>query len=530
MSERPEKKAEKPPEGADLQPQASSNLTNEGVRDDKQAPRYEPKFKSFSGHAVEHSLSPLHSSRDAETTTEAASGDWFASLMRRLGASQERKPGGAVAEFVLEDKEQNKEHTASGERYIARPSYLDGLKAQVSGAKTLEEAEQIQALFSVEYILKKARDFGFAAMATLTPKEQSNEVQFRERHHLANDAVIIASRIDVASDAMEPVMVKPRQVDAGLASMHDFPSPPDVLTVHRDGKAGKVINQWGQQSSLLGEEESFEDFVIETVAARHKLVLSHPAAPPLICLDIPESAVGTASRPAVASVLAYKTGDYVLGKAKNGDLILFGPGGDELPHKITNPESGAQWEEIRDISTAHFNYNVGWERIPDYREDAAFDAITRAPSDVVSIVFHGVPGKPENMTYEQALVVAKKTKSDCIANQAREHRKLHDPSIMEVLSCDSASGPNKHHGNNDEENSVAAKLAKDTGSWTIGYGSTVDGQTGKTRNSPAELGTKGEPAVLFDPRGHPIKEKFDTPLTVASWKKIRQYTEMPRVR
>lgn len=543
MTERPEKKPDKPSEG-DSQTQVSTNLAKEGVSGEEQAPKYEPKFKSFSGHGSEHALSHLGTERNEQSTGSAAAHnvDWFSSLMRRLTAPEVRNNGG-VAEFVIEDKERNTEHTAAGERYVARPSYLDGLRAQVASAKSPQEAEQIQALFSIEYILKKARDLGAAALSSFAPHTEPGKVyvsddphagenDLRQRHNIP-ESVIVASRFDNGSDAaqipLEPV--KPRQVDAGVTFQNEFASPPDVLTVRRDGKPGKVTNMWLRQSSLLGEDGNVEEFVKQTAEARRALVMSHPAAPPLVCLDIPKSAVGTATEPAVASRLAHDEKVFVLGMAANNhDLILFGPDGKELPYKITDPESGEQWERIREISTANFNYNEGWKRNPDYRENQAFDAVTRAPADVVSVAFHGIPGAPQYQTYEQALAHTKAAKQDCIANQARDHRKLHQPIIIEVLSCDSATGPNKRHDVAGEEMSVAARLARDTGSWTIGYGSTVDGQSGKGRDNPLAFDTKGEPVVLFDPKGHPIGEKFDTPLTVESWKKIRKYTETYRGR
>lgn len=530
MTERGDK-VEKSSEG-ERQSQTSTNLAHEGVRDDEQAARYEPKFKSFSGHGGGQALESL-GGRHAQQTDSTGGNDWLSTLIRRIGSSDGHESSRTVSEFVIEDKDGQKEHTASGERYIARPSYLDGLKAQVGDASSPQEAEQIQGLFSIEYILRKARDLGFAALSSFAPKEQekvhvsedphATENDLRKHHNLP-EAMVVAMGNAGLTDATPSAFsaVKPRPADAGAMFNNQFASPDDVLTVHRAGAAGKVFALLGVQDSPIQVEESLAQFIIDTVEARRKLVLTHPAAPPLICLDIEQSAVGTSTRPSVASVLAYKTGDYVLGKEANGDLRLFGPGGDELPYKITDAHSSEQWEKIREISTAHFAYNLGMTRNPDYRE--TIDAVTRAPADVVSISCHGVAGTPLKMTYDQLLETAKKTKQDRIFSQVKNHRSLHEPFILEVLSCDSAAGPLKGEGSLDAENSVAARIARDTQSWTIGFGSTVDSVTGETRESALALGTKGEPAVLFDPTGTP-RDKFDTPLSVESWKKIRKYTE-----
>lgn len=98
----------------------TGKVAAEAISDEVQAPAYQPKFKSFS---------------------------------RELGAA---KTGSAVAEFVLEDKHSGKEYTASGERNVARHSFLQGLKTALESAKTPDEEEAVRAFFSIEYILRKA--------------------------------------------------------------------------------------------------------------------------------------------------------------------------------------------------------------------------------------------------------------------------------------------------------------------------------------------------------------------------------------
>jgi hypothetical protein len=530
--------------GVDSPAGTSANLAKEGVSDDEQAPKYEPNFKSFSGHDGEQALPRV---TDGESKNAGNGNDWFGMLMRRLGMSKDvhdQSNTQQVSEFVIEDQEAHKEHTASGERYIARASYTEGLKAQVKDAQSIEEADNIQGIVSIEYMLRKAREMGFAVISELLPKESEQPCTFSDpqglalENHLRQrnnvlDATFVATNDNYASDATQPAAlepIKPRRPDAGVTYDVEFPSPPDVVTVHQNGVPGAVIARLGVQEGVLPLEMKPEDFAIEVFNARCELVKANPAAPPLVCLDVTYSAEGTATRPAVASKLAQTTGDWVLGKTANGDFRLFDPNGDATEYKITDPKSAEQWEKIREITAAHFAYNRGMDRYPDYREPDLVGyfqpTVTRAPSDVISVSCHGVPGKPVSMPLEKFVETVKSTKANLLAHQDRDHRKLHEPMLIEVLSCDSSAGPAKSETNKDEKNSMAARIAHETHSWTIGYGSQIDRESGRTHTN-ADF-TKGEPAVLFDPEGNP-RERFSTPLTKASWDKIRKYTETHRL-
>lgn len=109
----------------------NENVVKESITDDQQAVRYEPRFRTFSGGNDE--FLPSQSGR-------------------------------GVSEFSLEDKEQGLIHTANGEReldtkqYKPRLSYLIGLKAATKDAHSAEETERLQSVFSIQYMMQKAKE------------------------------------------------------------------------------------------------------------------------------------------------------------------------------------------------------------------------------------------------------------------------------------------------------------------------------------------------------------------------------------
>lgn len=134
-SKRGERKAEGGAEG-ESKPFTSGKLAAESVTDEVQAAPYEPVFTSFSGQ-----------------------------LDRIL--SSVSKGSRAVSEFVLEDAEAGKEHTSKGERYVARPSFMQGLKKVFDSDASAEEVERLQGAFSIDYILNKARQWAAGALNKL---------------------------------------------------------------------------------------------------------------------------------------------------------------------------------------------------------------------------------------------------------------------------------------------------------------------------------------------------------------------------
>ncbi len=73
----------------------------------------------------------------------------------------------AVSEFVLEDAEAGKEHTSKGERYVARPSFMQGLRKVFDSDASAEEVERLQGAFSIDYMLNKARQWAAGALNKL---------------------------------------------------------------------------------------------------------------------------------------------------------------------------------------------------------------------------------------------------------------------------------------------------------------------------------------------------------------------------
>lgn len=135
----------------------SAKVAGESVTAETQATRYEQKFTSFS------------SSRQDES---AAVDDPVRALMNRVNshrgdARHAQSAGSAVSEFILEDMEKGIQVTARGNRTIGekttadpppRQSFLDGLKAVFDRAKSPEEAASLQSAFSIEYIMRKAKE------------------------------------------------------------------------------------------------------------------------------------------------------------------------------------------------------------------------------------------------------------------------------------------------------------------------------------------------------------------------------------
>lgn len=176
-----EQNCEKSPERTG---QTIAKLAAESISDEPQAQPYEPKFKSFSGHADSQLFAAnagtsgeqncARSSPDGDSrpsSSEGTSSDWFTLLMWRIQPRNQQLQN--VAEFVLEDKEEGMEYIAGGQRHVPRPSFLKGLEAQMKRAQTREEAEQLQSVFSIEYMLRKGQEFARTAAAHLRKEPES---------------------------------------------------------------------------------------------------------------------------------------------------------------------------------------------------------------------------------------------------------------------------------------------------------------------------------------------------------------------
>jgi hypothetical protein len=536
--------------------QTGCKVASESVTDETQAVAYEPRFTTFSG------------------------------LQDQTLSAQGRGTG--VAEFVLEDKQSGKEFTASGERHVPRLSFMEGLRAQLDKARTPAEADQLQSAFSIEYLMRKMKELAASAMSVLTDKprqgtgkleqegqlsqvnvdqtatpgqlpEQSvqstrsfaNPQEFMAdltRRHGVPDATLIANNPSVPSDAIaegtaKRSQLKPietREVDfAPSSQFHQaldfggealgvrtqrptFPSPPDVATISWPGEPGKVFNTVGEQSTLF--EKRPEDFAIDVFLARKNLVLGdYPNAPPLVCLEVEGSALASAGRAPIASTVAQMTGDYVLGKGKNGEFILFAPSGDSTPTKIDDIHSAEQWAKVREIATSHWAGNRGAFRVPDYHETKK--SFTTAPPEVLSLSFHGDYGDPLNMTMAELLKRIETTKEQASQD---DHRRLHQPTIIELFACHSGSDSKvqisrKHSSGT----SVAAEVARATHSWTVGYPGWVNEEKGNSYKDSLIPHGPDVGAILFDPDGKEVA-RYPTPVSRGDWQKILKLTEQRR--
>jgi hypothetical protein len=150
-------KVERPKEG-DKSSAISSHVASEAVSEDPQAkPR--TKFSTFSG--TDDKM--LVAVKDGETPEQhRARQDAALHVGKTIGKQ--------VSEFVLEDKAKGVEHVAAGERSIQpepRKSFIEGLKKFVGGAKNPQEEAELQSQFSIEYMMRKMKDFVSATQTAL---------------------------------------------------------------------------------------------------------------------------------------------------------------------------------------------------------------------------------------------------------------------------------------------------------------------------------------------------------------------------
>lgn len=558
--QKPERRSERPAE-TDSPTQTSPKTAAEAISDQQQAPAYEPKFKTFSGQS-DHVLPQAHCS-GAESN--AGSTDWFGQLMNRLHSRDlSGKAVNQVAEFVLEDKDAGTEVSSKGERYVARPSYLQGLQVQLKDAKTAEEAEKLQSIFSIEYMLQKARQIGAAAMTQLgvSPAVQSEvqsapgadndkrpsdatfsnyedfEASLNRRNHLTGAELIGAKpngELNLATDAILPQatgdnsksadVVPSRHVDYGVhGEVEDsvFPSPPDVVTAMAPGRPGAILEQMGVQymdgvPEQIVPERRLDYFIRDVLAARQTIMDTYPDAPPLICLDIKDSAERTSSRPCIASAVAYLAGTPTLGRKADGHFVLFDANGDETPIRLDDVHSRTQWDRVIEEAKKNWSGNRRERRLPDF--DETKESFTTAPPGVLSVSFHCVPGHPENLTTRQLFNEIESAQKRVTDNYPKSHRMLHKPPIVELMGCNSATKP---EGIN--ELSMAAQVATKEQCWTIGFAGYVNGKSGLAHKDRIQYWKEESEAVLFAPDGSE-KGRYKTPISASDWKQILKTTE-----
>ncbi len=166
-------------EGDQKQPITSAKAAAENITDEPQAPSYEVKFHSFS------------SSSDSTATT--SDDQPLLDLIRRVtggaAGNPAEKQGKAVSEFAIEDAANGVVHThrgaesigAKGDQTVSsnhaasgdpapRQSFLDGLKKIFDHASSPEEREQMQSAFSIDYMMRKAKEFIGDVQSLITGK------------------------------------------------------------------------------------------------------------------------------------------------------------------------------------------------------------------------------------------------------------------------------------------------------------------------------------------------------------------------
>lgn len=226
----------------------SHKVAGESISGEPMAPAYEPKFKSFSGIAKQGVDQVLHT----------------------------------VSQFCIEDKEQGKLITANGEKsaYEPRPSFMEGLKQAVQG-HSKEEADRLQAEFSIAYMTRKATQFfqdasgsivdGFQRCFGLENKSAKNAgaqnlsvdqetgqqtITIGKRTYPASDITgqSLAQMSDVPNQTAAPDELEHRKFDAGgkwiSANQIDYSgkkpfsgAPDDVFVITAEGNPGSLRHQ-----------------------------------------------------------------------------------------------------------------------------------------------------------------------------------------------------------------------------------------------------------------------------------------------
>jgi hypothetical protein len=503
QTDRSESKGDRTSE-SEQKPTTSSKVADESITAETQAQPYEPKFTSFSGAGDAQTLSALHSHRER------------------------------AAQFVVVDEEAGKEHTAQGERYRPRQSFMEGIKAILDKSTSPEQQAELQGKFSIEYIIRKAKELAGAVAHAVTPPAEvrSNKSrifedvqQFVDQLKPQPDSILVASNPEVASDGIGVTgpahqspskSVEKREVDlspgsitestlnffGGFVGWHQpkaqISSPQDVVTVSWPGKPGAPLSTIEKGSAEWFPEKRLDEFVADLYTARQAVLERFPNAPPLVCLDVESSSIPTAKRESVAATAAYVTGLWVLGKGADGKYKLFDPNGKQRPEEIDNLDSAEQWSKIKEITRQHWTGNrIHRPRIPDYHETP--DARTTAPPEVISMSFHGVPGSPEHMKIDELLKIAQKLKHDVLTDPERPHRDPGQPTIIELHGCNTGSAEKGFSWNNvvrefipfDSEDTLPSGLIdnlpvlqrEDLGKEPITSLSTVAGRVAKETNS-----------------------------------------------
>ncbi len=189
----------------------------ENISEEQQAAGYEPKFKTFSGV-----------------------GDQALSAAR------------SGAEFVLEDKAAGKEYRASGESHVPRHSFMEGLKNALSVAETPEQEAEIRAIFSIDYIVRKASGLLESAQSAVSkrfstlmlPGEVQNKDEASER--IKHPAVEIGppegsvrnADCDFAGDI--GIAIGPLDLHMGLPKTT---APPEIFAVSAHGTPGAILKR-----------------------------------------------------------------------------------------------------------------------------------------------------------------------------------------------------------------------------------------------------------------------------------------------
>lgn len=227
-----ERKADQSKDGGDNnKPTTPAKFASEGITGDQQAPRYEPKFTSFSGGHDKK----LH-----------------------------------VHHFVIEDKEKGVQHTAHGEQKVGqqterntdhpehkaehtehkpRASFLAGLKSILDAATNPKEAEAKQAEFSIAYMLRKAQE-----MMGLAPAKHEGDAKSPNARSNGE-----AGRGVHITESSQP----PRLKDAVKTRAHESvdklrPLTPQEASTYADS-VKHVLNDWNLARIMNGGRPDVEE-------------------------------------------------------------------------------------------------------------------------------------------------------------------------------------------------------------------------------------------------------------------------------
>jgi hypothetical protein len=374
----------------------------------------------------------------------------------------------SVSEFALEDKQAGKVITARGERSLSEPrqSWMDGLKKVIDDAKSPVEFAQCQGKLCIDYIERKAQEALRAVRNLFALPQSTGGGEYAQNSRQTEQSALGSDLLDVGCSA--PV---PFRAESG-------------------GRTSK-------------EEEPLVQFpILEAPPTADSGTAYGDSEPTLIALN-----------PDVKS----KTEPQALASDSTEEILDSFARAIGL-EKISRP--------LRPVNQDDSGLNKG-----GLATFLGIRLLTNAPADILSIGYEGDRGKPlAPKSYATPTEFFKDSShwSDRTPNIDDWARKIQEwqtvtsfPRLAELRGC---YGGDPAKGSDDPRTSLAAQVARKSGSYVMASVGGVNGNTGLSTDGA--LDGPGKPglrrAVLFAPDGCPVRY-YNTPLTDADWTNARFY-------